>query len=474
MTQRVVLAYSGGLDTSVAVKWIQEEWGAEVVALAVDVGQEPHADAGLLGDDPSARAGRRARSRRGSSTPARSTRRAFVVNAIKANALYEGKYPLVSSLSRPVIARHLVAAAREFSADAVAHGCTGKGNDQVRFEVSTAHARARTSTSSRRCGCGASPAATPSSTRRGSTSRSRCRRTKPYSVDENIVGRAIECGAIEDPWNAPPDDIYERHACRRRRTHRAPRDRDRLRARGAGEPRRHPDAAAPDAPGARRDRRRLRLRPHRHGGEPAGRHQEPRGLRVPGRARAAARPRRSRVDHARARRDAGEEPARDRGTRRRSTTGSGTRRCARRSTRSSTRPSGTSPARCGCGCSRASAPSSAAAPSAACTTTRSPPTRPTTRSATRTPPGSCGCGACRWRRGRSASGSRSPRSGRRGAGMRERGSRRPTLWHGRFADGPDARADGAVREPVVRPAARGRRRRRLARARRDARRRSGC
>ena len=134
MTQRVVLAYSGGLDTSVAVKWIQEEWGAEVVALAVDVGQEPRADAAywetirqraLVAGAIEARV-----------VDAREEYAArFVVNAIKANARYEGKYPLVSWLSRLVIARHLVAAAREFSADAVAHGCTGKGNDQVRFEV---------------------------------------------------------------------------------------------------------------------------------------------------------------------------------------------------------------------------------------------------------------------------------------------------------------------------------------------------
>ena len=133
MTKRVVLAYSGGLDTSVAVRWIQEEWGAEVVALAVDVGQQ--ADDPWDVDQGTGRS-RPARSRRAVVDARAEFADDFLVPAIHANALYEGKYPLVSALSRPVIARHLVLAAREFGADAVAHGCTGKGNDQVRFEVS--------------------------------------------------------------------------------------------------------------------------------------------------------------------------------------------------------------------------------------------------------------------------------------------------------------------------------------------------
>jgi len=208
MAKRVVLAYSGGLDTSVAVKWIQEEWGAEVVALAVDVGQEPNADAAyweairhraLVAGAIEARV-----------VDAREEYAArYVVNAIKANALYEGKYPLVSSLSRPVIARHLVAAAREFSADAVAHGCTGKGNDQVRFEVSL-----RTLAPDLEV---LAPVRVWGFTRADSIAYAArfgipitVSEEKPYSVDENIVGRAVECGAIEDPWNAPPDDIYTR------------------------------------------------------------------------------------------------------------------------------------------------------------------------------------------------------------------------------------------------------------------------
>src|SRR5207244_6761286 len=143
MTKRVVLAYSGGLDTSVAVKWIGEEWGAEVIALAVDVGQGVDDDWDTI----------RARALAAGAVEAvvvdarAEFAEDFVTPALRANALYEGKYPLVSALSRPVIVRHLVRAARQHNADAVAHGCTGKGNDQVRFEVSTrgvapGHARA--------------------------------------------------------------------------------------------------------------------------------------------------------------------------------------------------------------------------------------------------------------------------------------------------------------------------------------------
>ena len=134
MADRVVLAYSGGLDTSVAVKWITDEWGAEVIALAADVGQ---ARSEKDGDFEAIR--QRALAAGAVDAKVVDLREEFATEyflpALRANALYEGKYPLVSALSRPVIAKHLVVAAREFGADAVAHGCTGKGNDQVRFEV---------------------------------------------------------------------------------------------------------------------------------------------------------------------------------------------------------------------------------------------------------------------------------------------------------------------------------------------------
>jgi argininosuccinate synthase len=204
--KRVVLAYSGGLDTSVAVRWIQEEWGAEVIALAADVGQVPDADAAYW--EAIRQRALAAGAREAIVVDARvEYARDYVSRAIKANALYEGKYPLVSALSRPVIARHLVAAAREHDADAVAHGCTGKGNDQVRFEVSVRALAPDLDV--------LAPVRVWGFTRRDSIEYAAAHdipitvtEDKPYSVDENLVGRAIECGILEDPWVAPPEDVY--------------------------------------------------------------------------------------------------------------------------------------------------------------------------------------------------------------------------------------------------------------------------
>src|SRR5436190_18640691 len=202
--KRVVLAYSGGLDTSVAVKWIADEWGAEVVALSVDVGQ--------TADDDWDTIRQRALAAGAVEAVVVDAKREFaddyVVPVIRANALYEGKYPLVSALSRPVISLHLVNAAREFGADAVAHGCTGKGNDQVRFEVSVralapdldvlAPVRQWGMTREDAMAYAARFSIPISATRKN-----------PYSIDQNLWGRAVECGAIEDPWAPPPDDVYE-------------------------------------------------------------------------------------------------------------------------------------------------------------------------------------------------------------------------------------------------------------------------
>jgi argininosuccinate synthase len=203
MANRVVLAYSGGLDTSVAVEWIGEEWGAEVVALAVDVGQGVDDDWDTI----------RARALAAGAVEAIVVdARAefaddFVVPALRANALYEGKYPLVSALSRPVIVRHLVRAAREHHADAVAHGCTGKGNDQVRFEVSTRALAPDLDV--------LAPVRVWGLTREDSIEYAakhgipiRVRKDSPYSVDENLWGRTIECGILEDPWVEPPEEVY--------------------------------------------------------------------------------------------------------------------------------------------------------------------------------------------------------------------------------------------------------------------------
>jgi argininosuccinate synthase len=203
MAKRVVLAYSGGLDTSVAVKWIGEEWSADVIALAVDVGQGVDDEWDTI----------RARALAAGAVEAivvdarAEFAEDFVTPALRANALYEGKYPLVSALSRPVIVRHLVRAARQHNADAVAHGCTGKGNDQVRFEVSTRALAPDLEV--------LAPVRVWGLTREDSIEYAakhgipiRVRKDSPYSVDENLWGRTIECGILEDPWIEPPEEVY--------------------------------------------------------------------------------------------------------------------------------------------------------------------------------------------------------------------------------------------------------------------------
>ncbi len=206
MRQRVVLAYSGGLDTSVAVRWLQENMDLDVIAVAVDVGQAAEAE----GEDWEAIRHRAlaAGAIEATVVDARAEMAEdFCVPALAANARYEGKYPLVSALSRPVIVKHLVAEARRHGASAVAHGCTGKGNDQVRFEVGT---RAL-----------APDLEVIAPARLWGLSREECvayaakwdipltvTEEKLFSIDENLWGRAIECGVIEDPWNQPPEEVY--------------------------------------------------------------------------------------------------------------------------------------------------------------------------------------------------------------------------------------------------------------------------
>src|SRR5579885_2690932 len=201
MPRRVVLAYSGGLDTSVAVRWMQEKWGVEVIALAANVGQ-PRADAGMSGEDFEAIR------QRALAAGAVDAKVVDVRAALRAHALYEGRYPIVSALSRPVISKHLVAAAREFGADAVAHGCTGKGNDQVRFELSVRALAPDLEV--------LAPVREWGFTREDAIDYAQrfglpltVTKEKLYSVDENRVGRAIECGVMEDPWVAPPAGVYE-------------------------------------------------------------------------------------------------------------------------------------------------------------------------------------------------------------------------------------------------------------------------
>ena len=200
--KKVVLAYSGGVDTSVCIPYLKQEWGVdEVITFAADLGQgdelEPirlkALDAGasqsLVGDliQPFIEE--------------------FAFPAIRANALYEGRYPLSTALARPLIARRLVEVAREVGADAVAHGCTGKGNDQVRFDVAIAAlapdlkvltparewgmSREETIAYGERCGVPA-----PVS------------KKSPYSIDLNLLGRSVEAGPLEDPMVAPPEEVF--------------------------------------------------------------------------------------------------------------------------------------------------------------------------------------------------------------------------------------------------------------------------
>tara|TARA_B000000565_G_scaffold81335_2_gene58995 strand:+ start:16017 stop:17222 length:1206 start_codon:yes stop_codon:yes gene_type:complete len=200
--KKVVLAYSGGVDTSVCIPYLKQEWGVEeVITFAADLGQgdelepirlkalEAGASQSMVGDliQPFIED--------------------FAFPAIRANALYEGRYPLSTALARPLIARRLVEVAREVGADAVAHGCTGKGNDQVRFDVAIAAlapdlkvltparewgmSREETIAYGERCGIPA-----PVS------------KKSPYSIDLNLLGRSVEAGPLEDPMVAPPEEVF--------------------------------------------------------------------------------------------------------------------------------------------------------------------------------------------------------------------------------------------------------------------------
>jgi len=199
---RVVLAYSGGLDTSVAIGWIAEETGAEIVAVAADVGQ---------GGEDLEVIRQRALACGAVEAAVVDARDEFAdgycVPALQANALYMDRYPLVSALSRPLIVRHLARVAHETGASMVAHGCTGKGNDQVRFEVGLA-ALAPDLT------CLA-PVRDYAMTRDKAIAFAEERglpidqsKRSPYSVDQNLWGRAVETGFLEDIWTAPIEDVY--------------------------------------------------------------------------------------------------------------------------------------------------------------------------------------------------------------------------------------------------------------------------
>ncbi|MGX7674680.1 argininosuccinate synthase [Plantactinospora sp. DSM 117369] len=202
MSDRVVLAYSGGLDTSVAIPYLAEQTGAEVIAVAIDVGQ---------GGEDLAAIRQRALDCGAAESVVVDAREEFAADycipAMRANALYMDRYPLVSALSRPLIVKHLAEAAKYYGGTIVSHGCTGKGNDQVRFEV----------------GLGAlapdlkviAPARDFAWTRDKAIAYAEEKglpidvtHKSPYSIDQNLWGRAVETGFLEDIWNAPIEDVY--------------------------------------------------------------------------------------------------------------------------------------------------------------------------------------------------------------------------------------------------------------------------
>ncbi len=201
MTEKIVLAYSGGLDTSVMIKWLQEKYNAEVITATINVGQP--------GDlaEVEQKANKLGVLKHYSIDAKEEFATKYIFPAIKANALYEGKYPLSTTLSRPLIVAKMVEIAEKESATALAHGCTGKGNDQVRFDISI--------------GCLApdlkiiAPVREWNMTRDEEIEYAKAKgiavstAAKKYSIDESIWGRSIECGALEDASREPPEDAFE-------------------------------------------------------------------------------------------------------------------------------------------------------------------------------------------------------------------------------------------------------------------------
>ena len=199
---KVVLAYSGGVDTSVCIPYLKHEWGVEeIITLAADLGQ---------GDELEPIKQKALTSGASESLVANVTDR-FVKDygfpAIQANALYENRYPLATALARPLIAQLLVEAADKYGADAIAHGCTGKGNDQVRFDVSISALNPNLKILAPAREWGMSREETIAYGERFGIP-SPVKKSSPYSLDRNLLGLAIEAGPLEDPWTEPPEEIY--------------------------------------------------------------------------------------------------------------------------------------------------------------------------------------------------------------------------------------------------------------------------
>jgi argininosuccinate synthase len=201
VAEKVVLAYSGGVDTSVAIKWLQEKYNMDVIAFSVDVGNEP--------DFPAIR--EKALKLGAIKAVVAEAKKAFINDfvfpALKANAMYQGQYPLATALARPLMAKLLVETALKEGAKSVAHGCTGKGNDQVRFDVSVAGLAPELKI--------LAPARDWEMTRDETIDYAKrhgiplpVTAESPYSIDQNLWGRSIECGVMEDPWAEPPEDAF--------------------------------------------------------------------------------------------------------------------------------------------------------------------------------------------------------------------------------------------------------------------------
>ena len=201
MSDKVVLAYSGGVDTSVAIKWLEEKYDVKVITFTVDIGNV--ADLEAIRQKALDQGAIKALVIDASEAFVNS----FVFPALQADAVYEGQYPLATALGRPLIAQLMVEAAKNEGATAVAHGCTGKGNDQVRIDVSVAALAPELKV--------IAPAREWNMTREQTIEYAHAHnipipvsKDSPYSIDENLWGRSNECGVLEDPWNEPPEDAF--------------------------------------------------------------------------------------------------------------------------------------------------------------------------------------------------------------------------------------------------------------------------
>ncbi len=200
-TEKIVLAYSGGLDTSVLIKYLQEKYDVDVITVTVDVGQQEDIKAA---EEKTKKLG----VYKHFSIDAKDEfAENYIFPAIKANALYEGKYPISTSLSRPLIAKKMVQIAQKEDATGLAHGCTGRGNDQVRFDITLGSLAQDKKI--------LAPVREWGMTREEEIAYAKAKgihvseAAKKYSIDASVWGRAIECGLLEDANNEPPEDAYE-------------------------------------------------------------------------------------------------------------------------------------------------------------------------------------------------------------------------------------------------------------------------